>query len=284
MTADPTTEEAMRAAIAEIRREGYKAAGLHAIVDAVLLALASNLAVSVLGVPWFDRGLGLAGGRVAVTVGTALVVLTGLGVFAVELAVRTRRPIVERFEAANPTVDEALRTARDAIERDEDSRVARALYADVIERLRSTSSLGLVDTRRLVASVVLVFVLSIATIHVSAITLDTAGSGPAPSGSDDGVTGGPDQRTPATTELRSGEEVLGEPEDVTAGSANLSAPVTIEPGGPGDDEFERFDPDEESRGSTGGEVRRAGYAPPDDIENADLIREYNLRIRDDNDE
>lgn len=282
-----TTDEtdvgrAMREAVAEIRREGYKAAALYAVVDAVLVALVANLAITVVGVEWADSP-GSAGDPGPITVGLLVVVVTGVLAFAAEFGYRVRRPLVERFEAANPEVDEALRTARDAIQDGQDTRMARALYADVIDRLGSTSSLGLVHLPRLVGSIALAVVVSIATVHASVVAVDLGGTA-SPGASSGGVVAGPTgEREPASGELQPGDQILGEPENVSAGSENLSASVSVDRGGPGDDEFRQYEGGN-TTDRTAGEAQRAGYAPREDVEDADLIREYNLRIREDEDD
>ena len=267
MSGDADVVSTMRRAITAVRREGYKAAVVYAILDGTLLALLTMLLLSVFRVEIVPRQYP------AVAVGV-------LGAIA-SVAGRVRRPIVERFEAVNPEVHEALRTARDVLDEEDTSTMARALYADVIDRLQSTSSVGLLNLPRIAARFVLLFALSLAVVQVSmlGVQLGAGPAEPAPApGDGSGSTGPPS--TPGG--LRSGDEVLGEPETVTPGGENLSAQLGRQTG-PGSDEQERSY-------ETGGldqdaiQAERAAYAPPDDIENAELIKEYNLRIREETDD
>lgn len=259
-------------AIRQVRREGWKAALVHAVTEAALVGLAVNLFVGTLG-PGVEREVRLA----AVAGATCLAFVLGVGL-------RIRRPLVERFERLNPSVDEALRTARDVQARGESGPLARELYDEVLTRLRETSSRRLVDGRRLAVSLVLLLALSLVTAQVTVGGLDvgdfdidarlgggtgsgTGSGGPVPESGEGGET------------LRDGSLVLGEPEDVEAGSEELPVSVDVG-GGPGETEARVY--------NTGGfvsdttvEAQRAGFAPGEVLEDADLIREYNLQIRED---
>lgn len=257
--------ERIQRAVRRVRREGYKAAAIHAIADAAAVALALNLALTVLGVdlpgPEYARQAAAAG------VG----VLVGL----LEFVARVRVPLVERFEEVNPEVREALRTARDAARAGSETRVAGRLYEDVLDGLRRASSADLVSTRRLTAAVLLTVVLSAVTIQVSVVGLDLTDT---PSGPD---TGGEDGTDREYGGLEDGEEVLGEETDVDEGDDDLDA-VIGGSGGGGEDTEERRDRAYDSGGfsSSGSyDAQQSGFAPDEEVENADIIREYNVRIR-----
>lgn len=272
----PRTE--MAAALRVIRREGWKAAVVEAAVEAAAAFLLANLLVTVAGFGPARIVLPTIGPVVAVggatLPGSAVVaVAVGLAVFAAGLWLRVRRPLVEQFEAANPAVAEALRTARDAVEDGADSRMATRLYADVLDRLRGTSSLGLVRLRRVTGTLVVALALSAATTQVAVYDLRPAG-GDAPESrvpADDG--------DPEFTGLRDGDAVLGDPEDVSAGDENLTARVESTGGDQELDDLGQFP----STGAGGGggavDSQQAGFDQPERIEDAELIREYNLRIR-----
>lgn len=276
---DPTT--AMRAAIAEIRGEGRKVGAIHAMTDAALVTVVTLVAVALLGL---DPQVGFPAGvreRLAAALGRRLTGTVGAGRIAagvvglltavVQWWRFTRRPLVEQFEAANPAVADRLRTARDAITNDADSVMARRLYDEVLDRLRETSSWQLVRTRRVGAQVVLILVLGVAS--VAAVTAGI--------GLDLG-----DRSDPAPTErpeyegLQDADGILGAPENVSAGDESLEARLdtsgegatggnaSVPTGGAGgSDATGRYD------------AQHAGYASSEAVENADLIREYNLRIR-----
>lgn len=277
---DRPPEEDVRRAVAEVRREGWKATLLVALVEAALAGLVANLAVTfaplaVLATP--VAGSATAGELLAGTAGLAW----GLAV----LVRHARRSTVERFEAANPEVREALRTARDAVAADRADPVARALYDDVLDRLRRTSSRELVAWRRLVAGVVLVAAVGAGTVAAeeAGVALKATGTGPvdaepASAGPAGGVV------TPSPSGLRDGDEVLGEPTDVSAGDRNLSAEVDSGPGGRGDRNSPLRERPGSDDGTTGVDVRRAGYTSGEEVEDAELVREYTLALEEDEDE
>ncbi|MDX1748073.1 MAG: hypothetical protein R3324_19240, partial [Halobacteriales archaeon] len=151
----------IRRAIREIRREGHKAAFITAAVEAAFVFALANLALSTVQIPALSGEVFLPTaviaalqslvGTIAPTTlprSTLVAVALGTAVAAITFTLRLRRPAIERFERANPPVAEALRTARDTVEDDIDTPVARVLFADVVTRLRTTSSIGLLPLRR----------------------------------------------------------------------------------------------------------------------------------------
>lgn len=269
----------VRSALAEIRREQYKVAVVHASLEAAVVALAANLLVGVASLPALDAtvlaSVVASSGVPAPDLGTVLALLAGVAAFAAGVGLRVRRPAAESFEAANPEVAEALRTARDSVRDDRANPVALALYEDVLDRLGETSSVGLLDTTRLAATVLLAFVLSLASVQTAVVGLDLAGP---PSDAAVGEAGdsGADRAALAnasTPTLQDGDELLGEPSEVDAGSENLTASVGSSPGGEGD-EARNYDRD--GGGSDGGAVapERAGFDSPERVEDADLVARY----------
>ncbi|WP_135828778.1 DUF7502 family protein [Halorussus halobius] len=269
----------VRSALAEVRREQYKVAVVHASLEAACLALAVNLLAGVVGVPALDAPVlpsaFESSGVPAPDVGTAVALLAGVAAFAAGVGLRARRPAVESFEAANPEVAEALRTARDAVGDDRANPMALALYDDVLDRLRGTSSVRLVDRRRLVASVAVAFALGLASVQTAVVGVDLAGppSDAAVGGTGDSEADRAALENGSTPTLRDGDELLGEPSEVDAGSENLTASVGSSPGGEGD-EARNYDSD--GSGSDGGAVapERAGFDSPERVEDADLVARY----------
>ena len=256
--------ERVNVAIRLVRYEGYKAAGIHAVVDAAAVALVINLALTVLGLPL----PGPENTRQAVAVAVGL--LAGL----VEFVARVRVPLVERFEEVNPEVREALRTARDAARAGAETRVAARLYEDVLAGLREASSSDLVSTRRIAGTVVLVMVLSAVTVQASVVGIDLTDS-PV----DEDVP--EDERENEYGGLEDGDDILGEETDVGNGSDDLDA--VVGGSGGGGDSGESTDRTYNSGGfsATGSyDAQQSGFAPSDEVENADIIREYSVRIRD----
>lgn len=272
---DGSTERvAVEDALRAVRREGWKAAAVYATVDGTCALVAVQFVGTLTGVDLPDAGP-LSGVVV-------LALLAGLLVGVGEFAVRVRRPLVDRFAAVNPEVATALRTARDTVARNRDDPMARRLYADTHERLAGASSRGLLDVRRLAATVLVVCALGAATVGVGA-------AGPGLFGPDDptappgGGTGGPVDRTPTSDGydgLRDGDEVLGTPGDVDRGAEERTARVGTNPDASGErtPASEGFD--------TGGDAttreydaQRAGFAGESTVEDAELVREYYVRIQ-----
>ena len=86
------------------------------------------------------------------------------------------------------------------------------------------------------------------------------------------------------TGLKDGDQVLGEPEAVTVGTESREARVESTGGGR-EVEGESF-PDQAGGGVGDGggsdiEGQQAGFTDPETVEEADLVREYNQRIRED---
>lgn len=291
------TPRTVRRAINEIRREGIKAAFITSSVEAAVVFSLVNLGLSLVTVKALAgerplptavaaplSGVGGAPPPTTIPTTTLVAVVAGLVVATLTFSLRVHRPAVERFERANPSVAEALRTARDAVRDDTDTRVARVLYADVVARLRETSSVGLLPLKRLAVMVVLVIVASLLTVQATVVGVQVAaldGSGTTADGPDAVGTppaGGPE--TPEYEGLQSGEDVLGEAEDVEAGSENLSAVLESQTA-PGESEQERSYERSglPSSSETSVEPRQAGFEAPEELEDADLIREYNLQIR-----
>jgi hypothetical protein len=260
----------VRRAVVQVRREIVKAAAIHAVVDTVLVVLLVNLALTV-------AGLDLPGPsytRQAIAVGAGLL----LG--GAEFAIRFRTSPVRQFEAVNPAVSEALRTARDAASHGEETRMARRLYDDVLEGLQSASSADLVSTGRVLVSVLVVFGLALATVQASVAGLDLT---PAPEPG--GGPGGDVDRNDEYDGLYDGDAILGDETDADAGEDDLDAVVGGSPGSDGEDTD--FDSGYDSGGFSSEasyDAQQAGFSQSDDVENADIIREYNLRIRDGGDD
>lgn len=278
----------MRRAIRQIRREGWKVAVIYAAVDATLVTLLANLLLTVAPPPFLPESVPIPDAILAAVRGSptlagatiptsaAVGVAVGLLVFPVEVALRVRRPLVEQFEAANENLRESLRTARDALDDGSPTRMARRLYADVLADLREASSVGLIDLWRVSATVVLVLLVSVATIHLAAVDVSLLGAGDG----DDAPPG--DGSASEYDGLQDASSILGEPEDVTAGQENQDA--VVDTGGSGGDAGSDADSPAayEDSGFVNAdpvESQRAEFSERERLEDAELIREYNVRIR-----
>jgi hypothetical protein len=295
-SADEPSEERrrMRRAVGAVRREGRKAAVVVATVDATLALLATTLLFRLVAVdavptavplpgPLLDLVAAATGRPVAATTvhgSVYLGVAVGAVVFVADVARQLRRPLVERFEGANPSVAEALRTARDAVDSGADSAMARRLYDDVLARLRETSSIGLVDGRRLVVAIFLLAGVAVGNVAVVAVdvqvTVDTDGREQAGGSTQPDNYGG----------LEDPDSVLGDPTDVGTGGDDLNASIpTSGDGGTGNasDAPSAYDASGFGGDATV-ESQQAGFDEAERLEDADIIREYNLRIRETDDD
>jgi hypothetical protein len=283
---EETPRERMERAVRAVRREGQKAALIEATVEAVAVLLVVDLLLSVVPVAQLPptvpvpESVAPSPAFAALDTGAVVAVVVGVVTFGAGLWLRLRRPAVERFGAVNPAVSEALRTARDAVESDADGRMATRLYEDTVAALRETSSLGLLHVRRIAVVLVLIAVLAPASIGATAtgfeVTLDGGEDGsPASQGPSDEFEG-----------LQDPDSVLGDPEDVEAGDEAVNATVGSQGGG--GNESQAAAPGAYSGFGQSGDVetegQQAGFAEQERLEDAELIREYNLRIRQEEDD
>lgn len=282
--------ERMAAAIAEVRREGKKAAIIYAVVDAMLLFLLTNISLSVLspvGLPAqvsvpaaVTDPVGTVVGRSIPTLsfptGAVFGIVVGGGWFLGEYLYRVRRPLVEQFAAVNASVTDALRTARDAVEDGAETRMAARLYENVLAGLKQSSSVALVDSRRLLGTLIVVILLSLATVQVAVVDISVFDR-------DSVETKSPNDQPREYEGLEDGDAILGDSEDVQAGDENLTAEVDSTGGDEAVDRSQSFpsSSDTGGPGSDSGAVdsQQAGFAGQEDVKDAELIREYNLKIR-----
>jgi hypothetical protein len=270
----------------EIRKEGAKAAFLHAAIETTLVFVAVFFVIDSSGVPWLPETVGTE--TVTVPVSAVAAVAVAVVFFSVDAALIYRSRTVEYFEEANPQVKEALRTARDAAKRDEDNEMAERLYGDVLEELRTTSSEGFVDVRRIVGSLALV-------VGVGALLLTASiggmgfgdglfGNNPFGGGGDStseqGQSGGGGGGERQYDELQDPDEVLGETGEVTRGEDNEEVELRRSgTGGDGSGETGSAGGGNDYTGGVEVESQRAEYSPDEEIDDAELVKEYNLKIR-----
>ncbi len=289
--------EELLAAVSEIRREAKKAALLQAGLDAMLVLVALRLSLQVtatevgaaalFSVP-IPGGLTDAFGSVGVVLpdpvavsgaGLATAVTAGSWLVA-DAALRYDRLDVERFEADNPVVEEALRTARDSAERDVDTPVAAELYRDVLGRLEGTSSRVFLRRRQLLTVVAAIAVCSAASVAVAGLGISPIGGGDAEieatagggGGGGGGGTGG------GSSGSGGGTDLLGEEGDVERGTEDSALRLRGEGSGSaaggGDYTGGSFDVDPADV-----DASQAEFTDERRPKEADLVREYNERIR-----
>lgn len=259
---------------------------IYAAVDAAAVAVVLNFGLTLFGgvsygpfvLPWFVATAVSLVTRTTVTQvtlsGSAVVALAaGSVVGLAEFVYRARKPVVEQFEAANPELSESLRTARDAFEDGAETRMALRLYEEVLSNLREASSVGLLDLRRLSLTLLLVAAVSLVGVQAAVVDLDLSGLGGG--GSHAGT--GPDEQP--YSGLKDGDSVLGDAEDVSAGDVDVDAPVSTGGDGTGEGDAAGNQYDAGGLPASSVESQQAGFAPSENLEDAELIREYNLRIR-----
>jgi hypothetical protein len=130
-----------------------------------------------------------------------------------------------------------------------------------------------VNVPRVFVTILVIVALSFASIQVAVVDLNIRDlNDDDPTSQDD-----PDSEYEG---LQDASGVLGEPEDVTAGEETLN--TTLATQGGGDDGSASSASAYQSGGFSGAgdvEGQEAGFAEREQLEDAELIREYNLRIR-----
>jgi len=270
-----TDPETIEGAVRELRREGWKAAFLYASIDAVLALLVTNFLVTIL------NPAELAGTVGGVPVRIVVSAFVGVAVFGGEFAVRARQYTISRLEADNPQLGVAFRTARDVAGEGGDTTMARMLYDDAIDRLEAAASTEFVDARRLAVTLLVIMFFSVATVQAAVFGIDLTGSPEGPTATANGTGAGNPNGTQDPRDddgLRDPDEILGEEQNVSSGDDPLAAEISQSAGG---NENEDFDVDRSDvvGGDPTIESQRAGYDPDEDVEDAALIRDYNLRIQ-----
>lgn len=290
-----TKAEKVLKAEKEIRREGAKAAFLHGTIEAAILLVAVYVGLSELQLGFVPEEVTTLGpvpvsGSMAVAFGLAAVFLV------VDTALTYRRRTLEYFEQVNPQIEEALRTARDAAEREEETEIADALYGDVLEELRTTSSDGFVSLKRVLGAFALVAVVALLLFGASSLGgyggggglfgESTAGGGgggessQAAGGGGGGGEGG--ESTSETSEDLFGEEgevVRGDDlQEIELGTSGAGAGGD---GGDGGGDVGSPSGGTDFSGNVEVEGQRAEFTEEEEVEDAELVKEYNLRVRGD---
>ncbi len=124
----------------EIRFEMLKVILLEAFLDATILFLALLLLLSIF------------------SIGPLLPLIISIMTFIGETLWRVRHISLAYIEEKNPSVREMLRTAAD--NQDEESLMAHALFAELIEKMRKVSSGSFLDLKRVGAKIASLFILS----------------------------------------------------------------------------------------------------------------------------
>lgn len=301
-TASAPREELLDA-VAEIRREAAKAAAVHAVLDAMLVFAVLRLSLQLLSVgdgaepvaavPVPDavggslRAIGIAvPDPVGVSAAALVVSATAVSWLVADAAFRYERLGVERFEAHNPVVEEALRTARDAAASDVETPVATELYRTVLRRLEETSSRAFLRRRQLFGVVAALALCSAGIVGVAGagispvdgggdveVAAGAGGGGAGGSGTGGGGgTGGGASRSGGSADL------LGEEGTVERGSETRS--VRLRGEGP-DDGSGEYGGESVAVDSSDVDASPAEFTDEQRPEAADLVREYNERIRED---
>ena len=291
-----TQQQQIKRALAEIRREGFKIAVIYAVVDAAIVALLVNMTALVVGIPsaippripippavvtMLEDTLGVTMTEPTIATGAVLGVGSGLLILPVEVGIRTRRPLVDQFAAANPSLQESLRTARDATEANRQSAIVKRLYENVLTGLNQASSLGLISLRRVATAVVILVILSGATVQLAVVDLSLDEFG-----ADSTVTVAGDREKTEYSGLKNGSAILGEKTSVREGQQTQNATISTS-GSDGGDGGDRDSPTAYTNSGFSAEdvqTQQAAFDSDEAVQNAALIREYNLAIRENTDQ
>ena len=292
--ADLTKAEKVLRAEREIRREGAKAAFLHGTIEATILLVAVYFGLSELQPGWLPETEVPVG---PFAVSSYIPIAAGAAVFflLIDTVFTYRRRTLEYFEQVNPQIEEALRTARDAAKRDEENEIADALYDDVLEELRTTSSDGFVSLKRVLGAIALVAVIALLVFGVSSLGgyggggglfgESTAGGGGGGGSSQSAAGGGGGGGDGGESTAESSEGLFGEEGEVTRGDDLQEIELGTSGTGAGGDGSggggTSGSPSDGSDFSGNVEVegQRAEFSEEEEVEDAELVKEYNLRVR-----
>ena len=141
-------------ALKSLKMEVIKVSILHSILDTSILILAVNFILFLLG---------LDSTRVIISL------IAGC-IFAVfDFIFRFKDFRLQTFEKYNPEVSEMLRTAHDNVTKDNE--VVKVLFQDVIKKLRFSSTYQLIQHKRAMVKIAVLFVLSLSTMTFTVIQL-----------------------------------------------------------------------------------------------------------------
>jgi|GEM_PF-1384400 hypothetical protein len=291
-----TQQQQIKRALAEIRKEGLKIAVIYAIVDAAIATLLVNAISLFVGIPSgvparvpVPSGIvtviqdiaGIAVTEPTIATGAVLGVGIGLIIIPIEVGIRIRRPLIDQFAAANPSLQESLRTARDATEANRQSAIVKRLYDNVLKGLNQASSLGLINLRRVATAVVILVVLSGATVQLAVVDLSLDEFG-----ADSTVTVAGDREETEYSGLKNGSSILGDETSVREGQQTQNATISTS-GSDGGDGGDRDSPTAYTNSGFSAEdvqTQQAAFDSDEAVQNAALIREYNLAIRENTDQ
>ena len=285
-----TKAEKILQAEKEIRREGAKAAFLHGMVEATVFFVVVYFVLFTFQPDAVPDTIPIEQADVAVPGAVVVAAVAAFFFLIADAYLVYHKRTLEYFEDVNPQINEALRTARDAAERDEKTEMAEALYDDVLKELKNTSSDGFVSIPRMTGSVVLVFALAFLLLSASmggfgggqSLFSDETTNQGASSAQGEGAGGGGGGSGNAEGELQNAEEVLGESGEVSRGENRQNA--ELDRSGSGGDGEGGSGAVGEGRDYSEGvsvEGQRTEFSPEEEIEDAELVKEYNLRVRSD---
>ncbi len=138
---------AINALLNELRFETLKVAVLSAFLDATVLFLGLLLVLSI-----FSMGI-------------VIPLIAAIAFFALDVWRQMRKVSFRYIEDRNPNVREMLRTAAD--NRDADSLMAHALFAELVGKMREVSGGTLLDFRKMLLRLGAIFVLSLVLVSLA---------------------------------------------------------------------------------------------------------------------
>ncbi len=141
-------------ALKSLKMEVLKVSLLHALLDAGIAVLAINIVLFFLGLGLFRIPISLA---------------VGCGVAIFEFSIKFKNFKLETYEKYNPEVAEMLRTAHDNVGKDNE--VVKVLFQDVIKKLRFSSTYQLIQHKRAMVKIGVLFVLSLSTMTFTVIKI-----------------------------------------------------------------------------------------------------------------
>lgn len=246
----------------ELYYEVFKIAFLHSLLDALLVLLALLTLGFVLNVNDY--------------VAVALSII----IFIVDLIIRMRLVKLKYIEEQNPQIKEILRTARDNY--DQDNYMVRAMFEDLVDRMRSVSPGSIVKVPEILIKSVIICLLMVGTIFIASnnyhISQETFHFNPADFFSR--PTGKP-MKFYGVVFNESDENIYGEARLAKLGVRNIT--LSINPSANRID-FSEVKPPEEKEfeeGAFPGEVRAVADTPSEERlpKEAKIAIAYNLKLK-----
>jgi hypothetical protein len=272
-------EEEIRYALKDIRLEAIKASIFHSLFEGAIVLVISNYLLS----NYIEGSIMYS--DIEIPLFLVYSIIISLVFIIIDFLITYRSRDIYKMEKDNPRLQYALRTAKEGSDREEEPNIMeKRLYEDVLDELKKSSSKGFVNGKRFVFIFGLMFVMG----GVS-VGSDYTGFGLSDVGEGLGISSDGNQDSSGSSgsqqnqydSLQDPDDVLGEEGEVTRGSDTED--IELRQSGSGssgeEDSQSNYESDNSYPTTSSVEGVRSEYNNEEEIEDSDLVKEYNLRIR-----